>query len=306
MAVVGERGVARFMVLDEIEQSVASRQVRKWLGTGIRKEPALASEARFREAFLAWFPFIRVRFDIVGWILGKKRKRVKRGNQWKTVEVPVEREVEEHVDRTFPAAEMAEFGVHQVDLRGDRLLPFDQELLRKKGMVFTPNRAASQVTAQVCATEMELLEKRSSPDRVSFSWLASIRRRTTIVYYPLWVFRYSFRGRTYQALIDAEDTTLAYGKAPGNHLYRAVALVGACAGACFVGTTVLQHFSGLLSSEHGVAALGVIGLVLAGLIGWGYTQFRFGGVVEEGSGRLGTTSATSIAELFKDSVDKLT
>ena len=30
--------------------------------------------------------------------------------------------------------------------------------------------------------------------------------------------------------------------------------------------------------------LGMIGLVLAGLVYWGYSQFRHGGVVEEGSG----------------------
>jgi hypothetical protein len=101
-----------------------------------------------------------------------------------------------------------------------------------------------------------------------------VRRRVAVVYYPLWVIRYSFRGQTYQALIDAEDGSLAYGKAPGNHLWRAFSLVSACAGACFVGTTVLQNADFLLRSENGLMGLGMVGLMLAGFVAWGYRQFR--------------------------------
>jgi hypothetical protein len=120
-------------------------------------------------------------------------------------------------------------------------------------------------------------------DHVSFSWFAVIRKRIAIVYYPLWVIRYSFRGQTYQALIDAEQGTLAYGKAPGNHLFRALSLVGACGGACFVGDAA-QHLDVLLSSDDSLVALGAVGLALAGFVAWGYRQFRRGGVVEEGTG----------------------
>jgi hypothetical protein len=54
--------------------------------------------------------------------------------------------------------------------------------------------------------------------------------------------------------------------------------------ACFVGTTVLQHAGSLLRSENGLMGLGMLGLFLAGMIVWGYRQFRHGGVVEEGTG----------------------
>ena len=43
-----------------------------------------------------------------------------------------------------------------------------------------------------------------------------------MVYYPLWVVRYSFQNRTYQVIVDGEDESrVCYGKAPGNNLYRA-------------------------------------------------------------------------------------
>ena len=105
-------------------------------------------------------------------------------------------------------------------------------------------------------------------------------------------------------LVDAEDGTLAYGKAPGNHLYRAFSLVGACAGACFVGTTILQHAGSFLRSENGLVGLGMIGLVLAGRVYWGYAQFRHGGVVEEGSGLASDREHQSLVTTVKDVVER--
>ena len=49
-AVVGERGIARVMVLNKLERGGASEVARRWLGTGIRKDPALKKEAAVEEA----------------------------------------------------------------------------------------------------------------------------------------------------------------------------------------------------------------------------------------------------------------
>ncbi len=151
---------------------------------------------------------------------------------------------------------------------------------------------------------LENISRSNRLDHVSFSWLATIRRRVALVYYPMWVIRYGFRGRTYQVLIDAEGGGVAYGKAPGNHLYRAFSLVAACAGACFVGTTILQHASGFLRSENGLVGLGLVGLALAGLVYWGYTQFRHGGVIEEGTGLAEDLEHQTLAATVEDVVRK--
>ena len=284
VAVVGERGVTRLMVLDRVDRSAAGLAVRRWFAKGIRKAPALKREARLEESFLAWVPYVRARFDVVGWVLGTKEHRKKSGNRWVTEHRPVEVQVERSVDRTMESGDMAEFGVRRVGLAGDQLLPLDDELLRSRGMVFRPQRTPAEVGDALTRTAMEQVQATGEVDRVTFSWFAAIRRRTTVVYYPFWVIRYGFRGQSYQALIDAEDGTLAYGKAPGNHLFRALSLVGASAGACFAGTTLLQHLDVLLRGDNGLMALVAVGLVLAGFVAWGYRQFRRGGVVEEGTG----------------------
>ena len=237
-------------------------------------------------------------------MLGIREKKVKRGNSWKTVREPVEREVERAVDLTMPAADMAEFGVHRVDLTGDEVLPLDDDLLRSRGMVFRPSRSLEETGDELRERALEEIKRSNRLDHVSFSWLTSIRRRIALVYYPMWVVRYGFRGRTYQVLVDAEDGRLAYGKAPGNHFYRAFSLVGACAGASFVGTTILQHAGSFLRSENGLMGLGIVGLVLAGMVYWGYSQFRYGGVVEEGTGLASDKEQQSALETVQDVVRK--
>jgi len=300
VAVVGERGVTRLMVLDRVDRSAAGLAVRRWFAKGIRKAPALRREARLEESFLAYFPFVRARFDVVGWVLGTKEHRRKSGNRWVTEHRPVEVQVERSVDRTMASGDMAEFGVRRVNLAGDQLLPLDDELLRSRGMVFRPQRTPAEVGEALTKAAMEQIQATGEVDRVTFSWFAAIRKRITVVYYPLWVIRYGFRGQTYQALIDAEDGTLAYGKAPGNHLFRALSLVGACAGACFAGTTLLQHLDVLLRSDNSLMPLAAVGLLLAGFVVWGYRQFRRGGVVEEGTGLADESAEPSLTKSIQE------
>ena len=303
-AVVGRRGVIRLMVLNTLEREDASEVVRRWFRRGIRKDPALKKEARYQEAFLAWFPFVRARLDAVGWVLGTRKKKVRRGNSTKTVREPVELEIERAVDLTMPAADMAEFGVHRIDLSGDEIQPLDDELLRSRGMVFRPSRSLEETAAELSRRALAEIQLSNRLDEVTFSWMAPVRRRVALVYYPLWVVRYGFRGQTYQVLIDAEDGSLAYGKAPGNHFYRAFSLVAACAAASFIGTTILQHAGSFLRSENGLMGLGMVGLAMAGIVYWGYSQFRHGGVVEEGSGLAGDREQQSLAATVNDMMEK--
>jgi len=303
-AVVGRRGVIRLMVLNTLEREDASEVVRRWFRRGIRKDPALKKEAHYQEAFLAWFPFVRARLDAVGWVLGIRKKKVRRGNTSKTVREPVELEIERAVDITMPAADMAEFGVHRIDLSGDEIQPLDDELLRSRGMVFRPSRSLEETATELSRRALAEIQLSNRLDEVTFSWMAPVRRRVALVYYPLWVVRYGFRGRTYQVLIDAEDGSLAYGKAPGNHFYRAFSLVGACAAACFISTTILQHAGSFLRSENGLMGLGMVGLAMAGIIYWGYSQFRHGGVVEEGSGLASEREQQSLAATVNDMMEK--
>lgn len=220
--------------------------------------------------------------DVVGFALGTEERRRTVGSgknrRTETYEVDVERSVEKSFDRTYPALDVAEWGVQRIDLRNDPLVPYRPDSLRRLGMVFSPT--GSEV--QVKGLARQLMAARSDPGsglkRVRFKFVETLRERFSVIYYPLWIIRYRFENRSYQILVDAEDGSLVYGKAPGNDLYRAFMMVASQAGALFVATTILQVIG---VSFGGMAAAGVA--VFVALM-WGWKRFRHGGVVIEGTG----------------------
>lgn len=275
-------GVRRLAVEPRIGGGEAREAARRWLGSGIDKDRRLRRQAELREALLCLLPFYRVEADCVGIALGTEERRRWVGSgkrrRRQTYEVDVERRVERSFDRTWAAVNVAEWGIGRVELQGDRLVPYDAEALAGRGMVFPPTGSE----AEVRAAALEGFRRQADPavglKRLRFRFLETLRERSTIVHYPLWVVRYHFGGRSYQLLVDAEDGSLAYGKAPGNDLYRALMLVVTEAAAAFVATTALQ----LLGPGLPVLLFGG-GIGLAIFL-WGWKRFRWGGVVIEGTG----------------------
>ena len=281
---VSEIGVRRLAVQPQVDAEKARQIARGWLAKGVAKDPKLRSAARIGEAFLSFLPFYRVEADCVGFALGTEVRRRTTGSgksrRTRTYEVDVERKVEESFDRTYPALNVAEWGIQRVDLRGDPLVPFDGDALGRLGMVFPPTGSEAKVREAALERFRQQADPTGGLRRVRFKFLQTLRERLTVIYYPLWVVRYRFRDRSYQVLVDAEDGSLAYGKAPGNDFFRAAMLVVTQAVALFLATTMLQFFASF-------EALFFVGIPLLVVLVWGWRKFRYGGVVIEGTGAHG-------------------
>ncbi len=279
---VSEVGVRRLAVEPQIEAAKARDIARGWLATGISKDPKLRREAEIGEAFLSFLPFYRVEADCVGFALGTELRRrttgVGKSRRVQTYEVDVERSVQRRFDSTYPALNVAEWGVRRIDLRGDPLTAFDADALARRGMVFPPTGSEGAVLASALEQFRSEADPSRGLKRVRFKFLEILRERLTVVYYPLWVVRYRFRQRSYQVLVDGEDGSVAYAKAPGNDFYRAVIMVATQAVALFAGTTLLQIWKG------GCEEFAFLGIGMLALLGWGWKKFRYGGVVIEGTG----------------------
>jgi DNA-directed RNA polymerase subunit RPC12/RpoP len=277
-----EVGIRRYGIEPRIDAQRARELTKGWLGRGIAKDPRLKQQGTVGEAFLCFLPFFRAQAECIGFALGTEERRRTVGSgknrRVERYEVDVERRVEESFDRTYPALNVAEWGIRRVDLVGDPLVPFDKDLLDRQGMVFPVTGSERDVMRAAIESFKNSSDPGTGLKRVRFRFLETLRERLSVVYYPLWVVRYSFQGRSYQVLVDAEDGSLAYGKAPGNDLYRALMLVGTEAVAAFMGTTALQWIGG------GVVPLVFIGGLSLAILFWGWRRFRYGGVVVEGTG----------------------
>ncbi len=70
------------------------------------------------------------------------------------------------------------------------------------------SRPKREFQAEVC--------KKAGLDRMRQVFMRAVRRRNALVYHPLWVLRYLFRGRAFQVVVDGYSGEILYGKAPGN------------------------------------------------------------------------------------------
>lgn len=276
----------RFYVPKKLKREDAINKAFNWLGSGLAKAKGLRTNSKVTEAFLTYIPYWRVTADVVGWIFGQEKRTRTSNGRTETYYVDVEKKVMKNYDRTYSACDVSELGVKQVNLTGDEIRPVDMEVLQRDGMLF--NVVSSEKEAFEFALEQFAADARAAAavDRITFEHTDLVRKQISVVYYPLWVIRYTFANRTYQVVVDGEDGTICYGKAPGNNLYRAViGILGTGAGMFL--TTFFGAFAmaGSNNSTKFAFAVYIIAFIIGILfITKGYKRFRYGGEIEEGTG----------------------
>ena len=284
LVVKGESGTLKYYVPKKLKRDDVVSKALKWLTTGFSKAKKLKTEAKVEDAFLAYIPYWRVRADVVGWVFGQEKRTSTSNGRTTTYYVDVEKKIQNSYERTYSACDVAELGVKKINLTGDTLLPVELETLQMDGMVF--NIIASEKEAFDFAKNNFSNESRNSVNlyNVSFENFDLVRESIDIVYYPLWIIRYSFEGRTYQVVVDGEDGNICYGKAPGNNLFRALmGILGTGIGMymmTFLGVFSLLH----VDEKFPFIAFFIIFIAGIAVTKWGYNKFRYGGEIEEGTG----------------------
>jgi hypothetical protein len=282
--VSGERGVGRFQVARRINRDQAGQAVRGFWG-GLNRAMDLSSKAQISELFLAYLPYWRAQGQLAGWMFGQVQVSSGKSSHLEPREV----QFMQDVDWTGAAGDVAEFGVDSIPLAGTQFAAYDPEALHREGMVFEPTGSESDARDAAQAAWETQARSKSRLSRVSDKLLHILRRSLSLVYYPLWVGRYTYRNRVYQVVVDGFSGQVLYGKAPGNIYYRALMLVGGTALGAFVlvdGLALAFSIIGSSSSSSNsgggdLALLAIPVLVGAGLIYGGYKLFRFGEEIEE-------------------------
>jgi len=284
LVVKGESGTLKYYVPRKLKKEDAIAKAFDWLDKGMSKAKGLRANSKVEDAFLVFIPYWRVKADVVGWIFGQEKRTSTSNGRTTTYYVDVEKKIQNSFDRTYSACDVAELGVKKINLTGDTILPVDFESLQREGMMF--NIIASEKEAFDYAKNNFSAEARNAVNlyNVTFEHYDLVRENIGIVYYPLWVIRYSFENRTYQVVVDGEDGTICYGKAPGNNLYRAImGILGTGAGM------FLTTFFGLFLLFEVDEKFPFIAFIISFglgcfLISRGYKKFRYGGELVEGTG----------------------
>lgn len=275
--VQGDRGILRWYVPQRVDRAGAENSARGFL-SGIRKARDLRRAAKIEEVFLAYLPFWRVEATVAGWLFGRVRED-------KDSTKPDEHQVFESMNWNDAAIDVTEFGVHHIVLSRDDLLPFDNQKLHAEAMVFDPSESQTEAFEEARAHFLFRSRTQASQTRTTYENIQLLHPEFSLVYYPVWLVRYSYRKRIYQIVVDGVHGRVMYGKAPGNILYRAAALVvGLALGNLLIvdGTALLLGLSSRSSDDDtGLGALLMAIVIGAAIILYGYRQFRYGEEVED-------------------------
>ena len=276
--VQGESGVPRWQIRHTIERAQVLQTVKGFFN-GLDKAINLQQRAAITETFLVYLPFWRVRAQVAGWRLGRVRKD-------KDSTKPVEVEILEAMQWGDAAADVAEFGVQQVQFPSRGLELFNQDVLSREGMVFEPAESETDALAEAAGNFAYQGRQKKNLSATYFERFFVLRQKLSIVYYPLWIVRYQFKQRSYQVVVDGAQNRVLYGKAPGNLLFRAAMLVGGMA----IGNFLLVHGTiaafRIMSEMNSSDSDNFWFLFIPPIVGamacfFGYRKFRYGEEVED-------------------------
>ena len=267
----GERGLLRYQAPQRVSREQASQALHKFLTSSMAIAPAAARQAQLSEAFLVYLPFWTVWARVGAWVFGEKK--VGSGDDARYE--PREMRVVQDMVWNSAACDVGEFGVNQVQTVENGLEPFNPDALHNAGMVFEPVGSFSAARQQAEERFQVEVERKSGLDRIAQVFMRAVRRRNALVYHPLWVLRYLFRGRAFQVVVDGYSGEILYGKAPGNTWYRAVALV---LGMAFGAFLAIDGPAFIISASDGEGDIFWVALALlaaGGAIMYaGYRAFR--------------------------------
>ena len=270
----GDAGIRRYQVPVRVDREQAEACLRKFLGGNIAISGAARREAVLTEVILVHLPFWAIWGRALGWVFGKKKVGSGKDSHYEPREVKVVQELTWNT----AACEVGEFGVTQVNLSGRPLEPFQADALHHSGMVFEPTGSSLEALEQARQEFNNSVRSKASLDQVSQAFVRIVRQRRGLVYYPLWMVRYTFRGRSFQIAVDGFSGEVLYGKAPGNLLYRAAVLVGGIALGAFLSVDV-AYLALTSSSDSEDSAFGfAIGAFVAGIAAsiFSYRSYRYG------------------------------
>ncbi len=218
-------GVRRYQAPLKVAREQAVQALHGFLSGKVQVARDAARSAQLSEVFLVHLPFWAVWGRGVAYAFGQVKVGSGDHERWE----PREKKFIRELTWNSPACEVGEFGVRQVPLEGCALQPFNADVLHRSGMVFEPVGAEEAALEAARQNFDETIRGEVRMGRTAQVFTRLIRARLGLVYYPLWVLRYLYRGRAFQVVVDGVNGQVLYGKAPGSVAYRAAVLVGGMA-----------------------------------------------------------------------------
>ncbi len=273
--VEGDAGIRRIMYRNMETRDGILGAARKWFYKGLKARDLVAT-AQVTEAYPVYVPFWRVPCLAAGWVCGYREETHSDGKgHTYTTRVDMEKMVLRDYDWSAPACDAGELGVTEIRY------PQGPVTAQEQGIpTFEATTSPTDAEAAAMASAYQRALKSAGVPNVTFQKIQVIPRGQSLMFLPVWVVRYAYRGRSYFATFDGVTGESIAGRAPGDPLAQALAMMGGAVGG---GLAIALGLWQWLELGQGAAGIVVAGLVI-GLLAWagGYWFFRHGSEIVEG------------------------
>ena len=314
----GEAGIGRFVLPSLVSSTDALRSVGQIMSSRNVAADAMGSSS-VRRPQLFFVPFWHAAVQAHGYVLGVEpvyeeeeipivagqestttwvlapKKRVKR----RTGSKGVERQIRLGCTVNVSGADMEPLGIpslsadSQLAISGLEIqrtgLPDGLEVLNSsrqadmEGIFVDPSIHVSEAVAQAERVAKRLARGAGMGLERRWEYVVLAGQRCSLIYYPLWVVSFLYRGRSYRAVCDGRSGRVLRGSFPGRTRHRRVLAALAAsfwAGVAPFAVNVMIVLSGP-EWNRGRQTGACIGVVLAGLIGIGVLTHRLLKALEE-------------------------
>lgn len=272
--VEGDRGVYTVMFRNVLDEPTARARLQAWFDEGMKARD-LPEKAVITEVYPIYIPFWRLRARAAGWVCGYRVERhTDRNGHTHTKKVPLEQMVFRDFEWSDIACDPGDIGL--------RRLPgtFGEVTSHEEGDIPTFEATTSADDAKVEGIESIRRNAISSANvpNITFQKVHVMPKYVGLTFYPVWMCRYTYEGRTYFATLDGVRGGSLSGRAPGDPLYQSLALTGgAVAGGAVAGGALSALMAGI---DTEIALVGMaVGFIIFGAA---FMFFRHGSEITEG------------------------
>lgn len=262
--VEGDKGVLTIAFKNKMTRESAVKAAQDWWRKGFKARD-LKRTGAINECYPIYIPFWNIGSRVAGWVCGyEERTRSNSRGHTTTERIYKEEMVLQDLVFTEIACDPGDLGVRSMsNLSGESSFE-DFE------MIPTFESTTSKDDADAHARVDAVNRGRSSAHvpHVTFENLHVLVKKMSMIYYPIWVVRYSYRERMYILTVDGVTGEVLSGRAPGDSLFQSLAVT---AGTSLGG---LAAAGGILYTISVQEETGIVGVV-AGLIILAFTYYFF-------------------------------
>ncbi|MGA9140620.1 MAG: hypothetical protein WBZ29_10375 [Methanocella sp.] len=273
LAIEGDDGIRRITFKSKVTRVNAIEAVQRWWRGGFKARD-LKSRGLVTESYPIYVPFWRLKARAAGWVCGYKEVH----HEKRTERVPLEKMIVRDFDWSRVACDPGDIGI-------EHLRNFEGEaVLHDEGDIPTFEVTTSRTDATTMGSQQVMSEAvaYTGVPHITFQDVHVFPKDLSVIFYPVWVVRYTYAERMYFATVDGVTGVVLSGRAPGDNLWRSIAMSAGMA-AAGIGLSFCAWLGIVGGGSEGSVGAAIVGIIVClGIAGGTFAFFRYGSEMTTG------------------------